>query len=165
MIGNNSRAQIISQGLAPDVRVIEKRQEPGAVIKVAAYCRVSTNMEIQQQSLETQMAAFQKTISEHPGWILAGIYADKGISGTSVKHREEFLRMVEDAKTGKIQYVLVKSISRFSRNTVDALRYVRELKNYGVSVFFDKEKLDTGNAHVCPAGGCWCGRRKALLSG
>lgn len=138
--------QVVYQGLAPDVRIIEQRQEPGAQIKVAAYCRVSTNLEVQEQSLETQMAAFQRTISEHPGWVLAGIYADKGISGTSVKHREEFLRMIADAKAGKIQYILVKSISRFSRNTVDALRYVRDLKNYGVSVLFDKEKIDTGNA-------------------
>ena len=146
MMTGDNRTQMISRGLAPDVRVIEKQQEAGTQISVAAYCRVSTNLEVQKQSLETQMAAFQKTISEHPGWVLAGIYADKGISGTSVKRREEFLRMIEDAKAGKIQYILVKSISRFSRNTVDALRYVRELKNYGVSVFFDKEQLDTGNA-------------------
>ena len=131
--------------LAPDVRVIEKKQEPTREIKVAAYCRVSTDLEIQQQSLDVQIAAYNRVIREHPGWVLAGIYADKGISGTSVKHREEFLRMIEDAKAGKIQYILAKSISRFSRNTVDALAYVRELKSYGVSVFFEKEKLDTGN--------------------
>ena len=132
--------------LAPDVRVIEKKQETSHEIKVAAYCRVSTDLEIQQQSLDVQIAAYNRVIREHPGWVLAGIYADKGISGTSVKHREEFLRMIEDAKAGKIQYILAKSISRFSRNTVDALAYVRELKSYGVSVFFEKEKLDTGNA-------------------
>ena len=132
--------------LAPDVRVIEKKQETSREIKVAAYCRVSTDLEIQQQSLDVQIAAYNRVIREHPGWVLAGIYADKGISGTSVKHREEFLRMIEDAKAGKIQYILAKSISRFSRNTVDALAYVRELKSYGVSVFFEKEKLDTGNA-------------------
>ena len=132
--------------LAPDVRVIEKKQEESREIKVAAYCRVSTDLEIQQQSLDVQIAAYNRVIREHPGWVLAGIYADKGISGTSVKHREEFLRMIEDAKAGKIQYILAKSISRFSRNTVDALAYVRELKSYGVSVFFEKEKLDTGNA-------------------
>ena len=145
MITSSSIVQKITPGLAPDVQVIEQQQKKGAMIKVAAYCRVSTNMEIQKQSLETQIAAFQRTISEHPGWVLAGIYADRGISGTSVKHREEFLRMIDDAKAGKIQYILVKSISRFARNTVDALTYVRELKNHGVSVFFDKEKLDTGS--------------------
>ena len=132
--------------LASDVRIIENQQETEAEIKVAAYCRVSTNLEIQKKSLDTQMAAFSKVIGEHPGWVLAGIYADRGISGTSVRHREEFKRMIEDAKAGKIQYILVKSISRFSRNTVDVLAYVRELKTYGVSVYFEKEKLDTGNA-------------------
>ncbi len=117
----NNCTQIISNGLSPEVRVIENKRDADGIIRVAAYCRVSTNLEIQKQSLETQIAAFQKTISEHPGWVLAGIYADKGISGTSVKHREEFLRMVNDAIAGKIQCVLVKSISRFARNTVDAL--------------------------------------------
>ena len=73
--------------------------------------------------------------------MLAGIYVDKGISGTSVKKRKEVLRMIEDAKSGKIQYILAKSISRFARNTVDVLAYVRELKSYGVSVLFEKEKI------------------------
>lgn len=132
--------------LSDDVHVLEQRQDVVADIKVAAYCRVSTDMEIQKKSLDTQIAAFNKVIEEHPGWVLAGIYADKGISGTTVRHREEFKRMIEDAKAGKIQYILAKSISRFARNTVDTLAYVRELKTYGVSVFFEKEKLDTGNA-------------------
>lgn len=132
--------------LAGDVHVLERRQEVMTDIRVAAYCRVSTDMEIQQKSLDTQMAAYNKVIKDHPGWVLAGIYADKGISGTSVRHRDEFKRMIEDAKAGKIKYILAKSISRFARNTVDALAYVRELKTYGVSVYFEKEKLDTGNA-------------------
>ncbi|MBR4538474.1 MAG: recombinase family protein [Clostridia bacterium] len=132
--------------LSGDVHVLEQQKETPVDIKVAAYCRVSTDKEIQQQSLDTQMAAYNKVIEEHPGWVLAGIYADKGISGTTVRHREEFKRMIEDAKAGKIQYILAKSISRFARNTVDTLAYVRELKSCGVSVFFEKEKLDTGNA-------------------
>ena len=133
-------------GLAEGVRVIEGTFTQTGTTKVAAYCRVSTDMEIQQRSLDIQIEAFNKIIREHPGWELAGIYADKGISGTSVRHREEFKRMIEDAKAGKIQYILAKSISRFARNTVDVLTYVRELKDYGVSVYFEKEKLDTGNA-------------------
>ena len=132
--------------LAKDVRILERMDLAPEDIMVAAYCRVSTDMEVQQQSLDTQMAAYSKIIREHPGWKLAGIYADKGISGTTVRHREQFLRMIEDAKAGKIQYIIAKSISRFSRNTVDALAYVRELKRYGVSVFFEKERLDTGKA-------------------
>lgn len=131
--------------LAEGVRIIKGSNEPTGVIKVAAYCRVSTNLEIQQRSLDIQIEAFNRVIREHPGWELAGIYADKGISGTQVRHREEFKRMIEDAKAGKIQYILAKSISRFARNTVDVLMYVRELKEYGVPVFFEKEKLDTGN--------------------
>ena len=125
--------------LADDVHILERPQEEKTVVRVAAYCRVSTKLEMQKKSLDTQMATFSRVIEEHPGWVLAGIYADKGISGTTVKHREEFKRMIEDAKEGKIQYILAKSISRFARNTVDALAYVRELKSYGVSVFFEKE--------------------------
>lgn len=141
-----SRITTSQSSIASDVRVLEQQKDSRAVVKVAAYCRVSTDMEIQKQSLETQMAAYNKIIEEHPGWVLAGIYADRGISGTTVRHREEFKRMIEDARQGKIQYILAKSISRFSRNTVDALAYVRELKSYGVSVYFEKEKLDTGSA-------------------
>lgn len=133
-------------GLAEGVRIIQGIDEGPHEIKVAAYCRVSTDMEIQQYSLDIQIEAFSKIIREHPGWELTGIYADKGISGTQVLHREEFLRMIEDAKAGKIQYILAKSISRFARNTVDVLTYVRELREYGVSVYFEKEKLDTGTA-------------------
>ena len=132
--------------LDSNVRVLEQQQDIASVIKVAAYCRVSTVEESQQQSLDTQIEAYERVIKEHPGWVLAGIYVDKGISGTSVKNRKEFLRMIADAKSGKIQYILAKSISRFARNTVDVLAYVRELKSYGVSVLFEKEKIDTGDA-------------------
>ena len=95
-------------GLAEGVRIIQGIDEGPHEIKVAAYCRVSTDMEIQQYSLDIQIEAFSKIIREHPGWELAEIYADKGISGTQVLHREEFLRMIEDAKAGKIQYILAK---------------------------------------------------------
>ena len=132
--------------LDQNVKIIEQNPDEEVVIKVAAYCRISKDVESQHQSLATQIEAYQRVISEHPGWVLAGIYADKGISGTTVKKRKEFLRMIEDAKAGKIQYILAKSISRFARNTVDVLAYVRELKSYGVSVYFEKEKIDTGNA-------------------
>lgn len=143
---NQTRITTSQSTIASDVCILEQQRNSRAVVKVAAYCRVSTDMEIQKQSLETQMAAYNKVIKEHPGWVLAGIYADRGISGTTVRHREEFKHMIEDARQGKIQYILAKSIARFSRNTVDALAYVRELKSYGVSVYFEKEKLDTGSA-------------------
>lgn len=128
----------------PRLTVIEPVRRPQGVIKVAAYCRVSTDMELQKNSLDTQIEAFERVIREHPGWELSEIYADQGISGTLVRRRTEFLRMIEDAKAGKIHYILAKSISRFSRNTVDAIEYVRLLKDLGVSVYFEKEHLDTG---------------------
>lgn len=129
----------------PQLTVIKPVKRKQGAIKVAAYCRVSTDMEMQQNSLDTQMEAYKRVISEHPGWELSGIYADKGISGTLVRRRTEFLRMIEDAKNGNIDYILAKSISRFSRNTVDALSYIRLLKDIGVSVYFEKEHLDTGS--------------------
>lgn len=94
-----------SAALADGVRIISGVVEQPREVKVAAYCRVSTDMEIQQRSLDIQIEAFNKIIREHPGWELAGIYVDKGISGTQVLHREEFKRMIEDAKAGKIQYI------------------------------------------------------------
>lgn len=113
--------------------------------RVAAYCRVSTDLEIQESSLELQMETYNNIIKEHEGWSLAGIYADKGISGTKTTNRPEFNRMIEDARAGKIDVILAKSLSRFARNTVDALQFTRELKDIGVSVFFEKERLDTAN--------------------
>ncbi len=114
--------------------------------RVAAYCRVSTNLKLQESSLETQMESFYQRISEHPGWELVGIYADKGISGTSAKGRVEFQRLMQDAADGKIDYIMAKSISRFARNTVDALSYTRQLKDMGVGVYFEEQSLDTLSA-------------------
>ena len=128
------------------VRIITEEVLPPKPIVVAAYCRVSTDIEAQESSLKTQIESYRRIISEHPGWILGGIYADKGISGTTVRRRTEFLRMIADAKAGKIQYIIAKSISRFSRNTLDTLEYVRQLKAVGVSVYFEKERIDTGSS-------------------
>ena len=113
--------------------------------RVAAYCRVSTDQEAQETSLEEQMAHFNTVIAEHPDWELAGIYADEGISGTQVKHRVQFQQMIEDAKAKKIDLILTKSISRFARNVVDCLTNIRLLRNLRppVSVYFDKERLDS----------------------
>ena len=115
-------------------------------VRVAVYARVSTDQEIQQSSLAEQMMAFKNKIAEHPGWALVDIYADEGISGTSVKKRKEFLRMMADCEAGKVDYVMTKSISRFARNTVECLSYVRHLQSIGVQVFFEKEGIDTGTA-------------------
>ena len=115
-------------------------------VRVAVYARVSTDKEIQLHSLEEQMKAFQTKIGQHPGWVLVDVYADEGISGTSVKKRKEFLRMMEDCEAGKVDYIMTKSVSRFARNTVECLSYVRHLKSLGVQVYFEKEGVDTGTA-------------------
>ena len=132
--------------IADGVQIFRKKEVPAALrpkIRVAAYCRVSTELEQQQKSLDLQMSSYKQIILEHPGWELAGIYADPGVTGTSVKKRKEFLRMIEDAKAGKIDRILAKSTSRFARNTEDTLKYTRMLRSIGVGVYFDKEKIDT----------------------
>lgn len=115
-------------------------------VRVAIYARVSTDQEIQQSSLDEQMKAFRIKILEHPTWVLADVYADEGITGTSVKKRKDFLRMIADCEAGKIDYIITKSISRFARNTVECLSYVRHLQNIGVQVYFEKEGIDTATA-------------------
>ncbi len=115
-------------------------------IRVAAYCRVSTALEAQQSSLETQMAVFGQRIGEHPDWTLVGIYADEGLSGTSMAKRPKFLEMVEAAKKGEIDYIITKSISRFARNTVECVETVRLLQSYGTQVLFEKENIDTATS-------------------
>ena len=111
--------------------------------KVAAYCRVSTDSLDQENSFENQKEYYIRKISKNPEWIFVEIYADQGISGTVSKNRPEFQRMISDCLNGKIDIVLTKSISRFARNTVDALYYVRKLRAVEVSVVFEKERLDT----------------------
>ena len=111
--------------------------------RVAAYARVSTDSDEQMGSVEAQKDYFEKLIREQPGWVLVGIYADEGISGTSLMRREAFNRMVDDAVGGKIDLIITKSLSRFARNTVDALNVIRKLKGAGVGVYFEKENIDT----------------------
>ena len=114
-------------------------------MKVAAYCRVSTELDDQQNSLKNQKEYFASFIKkkESENWQFAGIYADEGISGTSMNKREAFLQMMQDAKNGKIDLILTKEVSRFARNTVDALIAIRTLKTYGVGVFFIIDHIDT----------------------
>ena len=107
--------------------------------RVAAYARVSTEQDTQQNSYEAQIDYYTNYIKGKPDWEFVGIYADEGISGTSYKNRSGFNRMIDDAKAGKIDLILTKSISRFSRNTVDSLTVTRELKAKGVEVYFEKD--------------------------
>ncbi|MCK9293304.1 recombinase family protein [archaeon] len=112
-------------------------------IKVAAYARVSTNTEEQNSSYEAQVSYYQNYIENKYEWAFVGVYADEGISGTNTKRRASFNRMIEDALDGKINLIITKSISRFARNTLDTIKFVRKLKDKGVEVFFEKENLWT----------------------
>ena len=113
------------------------------ILRVAAYCRVSTLLEQQESSFEAQKNYYTEKITNNPNWKLAGIYADDGISGTDMKKRDEFNRLLQDCEAGKIDMILTKSISRFARNTVDTLNTLRILRKKGVTVFFEKEHIDT----------------------
>ncbi len=114
-------------------------------IRVAAYCRVSTDSFDQENSFENQKEYYEKLISDNPEWTMAGIYADQGVTGTKTKKRYEFNRMITDCYEGKIDLVITKSVSRFARNTVDTLSYVRKLLALSIPVIFEKESLNTGN--------------------
>ena len=115
----------------------------GSKQRVAAYCRVSTDSEEQLTSYTAQKAYFTQKIGENPDWEMAGIFADKGITGTSMKKRTEFKRMIAACKRGRIDLILTKSLSRFARNTVDSLEMVRMLRANGIGVIFEKENINT----------------------
>ncbi len=115
-------------------------------LRVAAYCRVSTDSDEQATSYEAQVSHYTDYIRKNPEWELAGIYADDGISGTNTKKREEFNRMIDEAMAGKIDMIVTKSISRFARNTLDCLKYIRRLKEKNIPVYFEKENINTMDA-------------------
>ena len=132
------------------VRVIPATKTRGAIHsthdgkkRVAAYCRVSTDSEEQLNSYEAQKSYYTQKIEESPDWEMAGIYADEGISGTSMKKRTEFKKMITACKRGRIDLIITKSLSRFARNTVDCLETVRLLKANGIGVYFEKENINT----------------------
>ena len=114
--------------------------------KVAAYARVSTDNEDQKTSYAAQVDYYTNYIQSRPDWEFAGMYSDEGVTGTSMKKREGFTRMVQDALDGKIQLIVTKSVSRFARNTVDSLTTIRKLKEHGVEVYFEKESIWTFQA-------------------
>lgn len=121
----------------------QKTNENVQKMRVAAYCRVSTEYEEQESSYEMQVQHYTSYIQANPDWELAEVYADDGISATNTAKREAFNRMIADCRTGKIDMILTKSISRFSRNTVDCLKYTRELKSLNIAVYFEKENINT----------------------
>ena len=113
--------------------------------KVAIYARVSTEHEAQINALENQIQYYDNILEQHPEWELVGRYVDEGITGTSVKKRKNFLRMMEDAKNGMFSLILTREVSRFARNTVDTLQETRKLKSYGVEVYFTEDNIRTSD--------------------
>ena len=111
--------------------------------RVAAYCRVSTDSEEQLTSYTNQKRVYTEMIASKPEWEFVGIYADEGISGTRADKRKEFQRMINDCYHGKIDYIITKSVSRFARNTIECLEYVRQLKAKGIGIFFEEQNIDT----------------------
>jgi site-specific DNA recombinase len=133
-----------SLAMAPRVITIPAaNQETVRKLRVAAYTRVSSNSKDQEHSFAAQNAYFSKLITDNPDWELADIYADQGITGTSIDKRDDFLRMMEDCRKGRIDRILVKSSSRFARNTKESLAAVRELKSLNISVYFEEQNIDT----------------------
>ena len=134
---------------APNVTVIPAKVQTAESrskyhqLRVAAYCRVSTAQEEQQNSYQVQITYYTDLINRKKEWTLAGVFADEGISGTQTKKRTEFNRMIRMCRNKKIDLVITKSISRFARNTVDCLEYVRQLKDLGIGVIFEKENINT----------------------
>ncbi len=117
----------------------------GEKTRVAPYCRVSTNSEDQLKSYEVQIQAYKEMVQNHQDWKLVDIYADEGISGTSLRHRDDFIRMIEDCKAGKIDMIITKNIARFARNVIDCVSTARMLKNMNppVAIYFEDIGVNT----------------------
>ncbi|MDR1748233.1 MAG: recombinase family protein, partial [Spirochaetaceae bacterium] len=112
-------------------------------LRVAAYCRVSTDSEEQLNSYKSQIEYYTNIITENPDWALAGIFPDEGLSGVSTKKRKEFNRMMQKCRAGSIDLIITKSVSRFARNTLDSIGWVRKLKKMGIGIIFEKEGVNT----------------------
>ena len=135
-----------------EVQVIEKIQgridratglKINTRLRVAAYARVSTDSEDQLNSFESQVKYYNEKINKNNEWLFVEVYADESISGTQDYKRSNFMRMIQDSLNGKIDLILTKSISRFARNTLDTLKYVRMLKEKNVAILFEEENINT----------------------
>ena len=120
---------------------------PEGKFRVAAYCRISMDSEGQSTSIELQEAVYKNMIRQNPDWELVDVYADHGVTGTMAKRRPAFQRMIKDCEAGKIDLIITKSLSRFSRNTMDCIYYIRKIQEHGAQIRFEKEKITTGE--VC----------------
>ncbi|WP_199897179.1 recombinase family protein [Paenilisteria weihenstephanensis] len=127
-----------------DRKLIDRsKSEEHKLQRTAAYCRVSTNSEDQLNSYRSQVTYYTDLINQNLEWVMAGVYADEAMTGTQASKRESFQKLINDCMNGDIDVVITKSISRFARNTLDTLRYVRMLKEKGVAVYFEDEKINT----------------------
>jgi DNA invertase Pin-like site-specific DNA recombinase len=128
------------------IAAVSEQDSTPRKLRVAAYCRVSTDDLDQTISIHLQKKEYKRKIRANPDWIFAGMYVDEGISGTNTAHRPGFLKLIEDCQAGKIDMVITKAVSRFARNLRDCIKYVEARKNLSppVNVYFEQEKLDTG---------------------
>ena len=129
--------------MSSNVIIIPPSESKPDTLRVAAYCRVSSDSSDQLHSYAAQIRKYTAEIGNHEGWELVDIYADEGLTGTRMDKREDFNRMLSDCRKGRIDKVLVKSVSRFARNTKDCLAVLRELMSLGVTVYFEKENINT----------------------
>ena len=127
--------------MSSNVIIIPPSESKPDTLRVAAYCRVSSDSSDQLHSYAAQIRKYTAEIGNHEGWELVDIYADEGLTGTRMDKREDFNRMLSDCRKGRIDKILVKSVSRFARNTKDCLAALRELLSLGVSVYFEKENI------------------------
>lgn len=147
--GNQRGENVIGTTSQNDMRIVvipaKSRDEIQRTtrLNVAAYCRVSTDQEEQESSYEAQISYYTEKIGKNKDWQMAGIFADEGITGTQAKKRPEFMKMIRLCRQRKIDMILTKSLSRFARNTVDSLKYIRDLKALGIAIVFEKENINT----------------------
>ena len=127
--------------IAPTIEPVNVYSSQYAIKRVAAYCRVSTKQDEQLNSYEVQRTHYEERIRTEPKWSLVGIFADKGITGTSMKKRDEFNKMLRLCYKGKIDMIIVKSISRFARNTLDVIKITRKLREINVDVYFEEQGI------------------------
>ena len=137
----NENVTLIPARIRAGNRITSKENKPK--LRVAAYCRVSTDSDEQAGSYDVQVQHYTEYIGRNKEWELAGIYTDDGISGTNIKKREGFIEMIDDCMEGKVDMIITKSISRFARNTIDCLKYVRKLKEKNIAIVFEKEYINT----------------------
>lgn len=153
IFGNKRGGNMIETVITPnDMQVVvippksrEEIKQSSKRMRVAAYCRVSTDEKEQINSYKAQIEYYTEKINKNPEWQMAGIFADEGISGTQAKKRPEFLKMIRQCRQGKIDLILTKSFSRFARNTLDSIDYIRELRTLGIGVVSEKENMNTLN--------------------